>query len=194
MRRVEAAVLLLLGSLASAAVRHDYDPVSDAVASWTVRAGESVGQRLRSPPVMRTIRGFRMKMLRDGDAPALEYRIGKRWGGQEIASGRLEPSAIAPFFGRWYGAALPKPAEVESGSVIYLALRASAGGNRGHYEVFGTATGRVHRAEFQLQFQFIPNWGAPAALRDDVENPFNIYYGTPTTTYAGGKAIGPDGT
>ena len=75
---------------ATVVVGHDYDPISDTVVSWKLKAGESVGQSF-TVPSSSTLQGFRVKLLRVGSVPPLEYRIGDKWGDNKVASGR-DPS------------------------------------------------------------------------------------------------------
>src|SRR5262247_2406288 len=69
---------------AAVLVSHDYDPISDTVVSWSLKAGESVGQSF-TVPLASTMQGFRVKLLRVGSVPPLEYRIGDKWGDSKVA-------------------------------------------------------------------------------------------------------------
>jgi hypothetical protein len=82
------------GPLAPILAGHDYDPISDAVVSWTLKAGESVGQSFTMPANGGELRRFRLKLLRVGTAPPLRYRIGTAWAKQDVASGEIAAESV----------------------------------------------------------------------------------------------------
>jgi hypothetical protein len=185
-------LLLILAASALAAqhvvVQHDYDAVSDAVVSWTLRPGRSVSQGFKLAGAV-TVTGFRVKLQRWGEPGPLEYRIGSEPGTGDVASGMLrEP--VSPWFEHWYGADLSRPVKLKGR--YYLHLRLPPGGN-GSYEVYGTATREVERAEFHPRFQYIETWYPRRAAPAVFENPANIDYGTRTPSYSGGAAFDSDG-
>jgi hypothetical protein len=183
--------LLTLSALALHAgvvVQHDYDAVSDAVVSWRLEPGASLGQSIALPqhnPGAR-LGGFRMKLQRLGDAADLEFRLGSAKGKADIASGRIRASTVSPWFEHWYGARFPKAFGVEA-SRLFLELRLPAG-SRGRYDVYGTATQPVERPEFQSRFQYVANVDPQIVKSDVFENPVNIDYGAHTPVYDGGSA------
>jgi len=173
---------------------HDYDPISDAVASWTLKPGESVGQSFTVPANGGALRSFRLKLLRVGTAPPLRYGIGTSWGNQDVCSGEIKAEDVPLFFERWCGIDFARPIPLEAGSRYYLQLGVSASEQTGHYEVYGTATDPIEAPNFNSRYQYAPQWGEGSqAEASRFENPANIDYGSRTPRYQGGSAIGAGG-
>jgi len=185
-------ILPALGALAfSAAVScaqvvagHDFDPVSDAVVSWRLAPGRSVGQTVRAPASL--LAGVRVKLLRQGQPADLEFRLGARPGAADLAVGRFAAAQVNPWFERWQEAAFP-PRRVAA-RTIYLELRLPAS-STGSYEVFGTAQARLARPEFQVRFGYRPNWYDAGGEPAEFESAPNLDYGTRTPRYDAGWAF-----
>src|SRR5690242_20703887 len=94
-----AFLLLLCGAALNAAilVKHDYDPVSDAVVSWELDPGSSIGQSITIPAGSHRITGFRVKLQRWGTPRDIEYRLGTSKGGSDLASGRIPAAGVSPW-------------------------------------------------------------------------------------------------
>ncbi|MBM4363488.1 MAG: hypothetical protein FJ104_12475, partial [Deltaproteobacteria bacterium] len=159
--------------------------------SWRLAPGASVGQTLAAP--RQAVAGFRIKVQRFGHPPAIEYRLGTAWGARDVASGRIEPRDVDPYFERWVGADFP-PRPPGSTGPWYLRLRVPQAVATGYYEVFGTSAVELPRPEFKARFQYVPTWGEAAARLAVFENPVNVDYGARTPAYGGGTALAADGT
>ena len=96
MKRPLALFCLCAALQGGVVVRHDYDTVSDAVVSWRLEAGGSVGQSFTVPPGTRRMGGFRVKLQRVGTPGPLSWRIGRRPGGAELGSGTIAAEAGSP--------------------------------------------------------------------------------------------------
>ena len=178
---------------ATVVVGHDYDPISDTVVSWTLKAGESVGQSF-TVPSSSTLQGFRVKLLRVGSVPPLEYRIGNKWGDNKVASGRILQGDVSRFFERWTEIEFDRPVAVNPHKQFYMQLRVLNSVEAGHYEFFGTASERIGQPNFNIRFQYAPAWGSAPSAATTFENASNLDYGTKTPRYEGGTAIATNGT
>src|SRR5262245_1615944 len=117
---------------ATVLVSHDYDPISDTVVSWSLKAGESGGQSFTVPSTG-TMQGFRVKLLRVGSVPPLEYRIGHKWGDNKVASGRILQSDVSRFFERWTEIKFNSPVAVKPSNQFYIQFRVLNGVESGRY-------------------------------------------------------------
>ena len=83
---------------AGVVAQHDYDAVTDAVVSWRLEPGTSVGQSITNPSGAHLSKatGFRVKLQRLGDAADLEFRLGTAEGKADVASGRIRASTVVP--------------------------------------------------------------------------------------------------
>jgi hypothetical protein len=140
------------------------------------------------------MQGFRVKLLRVGSVPPLEYRIGDKWGDNKVASGRILQSDVSRFFERWTEIKFNRPVAVHPRKQFYIQLRVMNGVEAGHYEFFGTASERIGQPNFSIRFQYAPAWGNAPSVASTFENASNIDYGARTPRYEGGSAIGADGT
>lgn len=169
-------------------VEHDYDPVSDAVVSWSLRPGQSAGQSFTiAGPA--EVTGFRIKLQQVGEAAPLEYRLRRQPGGAVIAAGVL-PGPINPWFERWQGVDFPRPVRCDGRYKLELRLPAAASNS---YEIYGTAEAPVARPEFQPRFRYRPEWSAEELGPGPFENPANLDYGARTPRYGGGAAFDSQG-
>lgn len=149
---------------AAALLRHDYDPISDQVTYRVLDSkNSSLGQSFTIPRSASEMSGFRIKLQRIGNPPAISYRIGSRYGADNIASGKIDGGNINPFFEFFYGDDFsPKPCRQGEKYFIQLSLDGPATAS-GSYKVYGTTT--------------------------EGENPVNKDYGFHTPDYAGGEAL-----
>ena len=178
---------------ATVVVGHDYDPISDTVVSWKLKAGESVGQSF-TVPSSSTLQGFRVKLLRVGSVSPLEYRIGDKWGDNKVASGRILQGDVSRFFERWTEIKFDRPVTVNAHKQFYMQLRVLNSVDAGHYEFFGTASERIGQPNFNIRFQYAPAWGNAPSATSTFENASNLDYGARTPRYGGGTAIATNGT
>lgn len=186
-------LFLLCGAALNAAVvaKHDYDPVSDAVVSWEVDPGASIGQSITIPAGVLHITGFRVKLQRWGSPADLEYRLGTSKGASDLATGRIQAAQVSPWFEHLTGSQFQKPIAISSHAIVFLELSlpiGSSGTSSDHYEVFGTATAAIDRREFRTRFQYVASTGRESKRTTIFENPVNIDYGTHTENYSEGAA------
>lgn len=172
---------------------HEYDPISDAVVSWTLAAGERVGQSFRVEGKGESLRAFRIKLVRFGTPPPLRYRIGTAWGRSEFGSGKIPAERVSLFFERWIGVDFPSPRSLSAGNRYVLQLEVEEGDGEGHYELFGTASEALPASNFHRRYQYLPTWGEVPEEEPELENPMNLDYGAKTPRYAGGSALDPQG-
>jgi len=172
---------------------HEYDPVADAVVSWSIKAGQSIGQSFVVPEGCSTLKAFRVKLVRRGSATPLFYRIGSSWGGDDVISGEIQPDKVGRFFERWTGKDFPESVAVKPRQRYYLQLQALQGSGDGGYELFGTASAQVDHPDFNRRYQYLPQWGEGSIEPRAFENPINLDYGSQTPRYEGGTAISPNG-
>ncbi|MBO0723052.1 MAG: hypothetical protein J2P41_19665, partial [Blastocatellia bacterium] len=189
---INAAYRGISGS--SILVEHDYDPISDSVVSWSLKAGESIGQSFTVPSGITSVDGFCVKLLRVGPVPPLEYQIENKWGDGNLSSGKILSNDVEVFFERWVRVNLSRPVRVEPGRQYYIHLHAANGPEAGYYELFGTASARIDKPNFKMKFQDVPAWGNAPSAPSGFENPINLDYGMKTPRYEGGAAISADGT
>ena len=187
--RCAGSLLLLCGATLNAAVlaKHDYDPVSDAVVSWELDPGSSIGQSITIPAGVHHITGFRVKLQRWGFPADLEYRLGTSKGGSDLAAGRIPAAQVSPWFEHSIGGQFGKPVAVFSGATVFLEVRLPSTSSD-HYEVFGTSTAALDRREFRTRFQYVGNTGPETRQVMIFENPVNLDYGVRTENYSGGTA------
>lgn len=171
---------------------HVYDPVSDAVVSWRLGPGQTVGQSIMTPPEGASLRGLRLKLLRTGIVPPLRLRMGSVWGGDKVFSGEIPQEQVSLFFERWSGVDLSQAVALKGETRYYLQLEVPEGGDTGHYEIFGTSTAPIDDPKFVPRYQYTPGWGKGTEV-SVFENPINLDYGAETPRYPGGIAIGPGG-
>ncbi len=176
--------VLAVASRAQVVAGHDFDPVSDAVVSWRIAPGRSVGQSMRAPASL--LAGVRVKLLRQGQPADLEFRLGSRPGAADLAAGRFAAAGANPWFERWQQARF-SPRRVTA-RTLYLELRLPAS-SAGSYEVFGTAQARLARPEFQVRFGYRPNWYDPGGEPAAFESAPNLDYGVRTPRYDAGAAF-----
>lgn len=180
-------------------VRHDYDPVSDAVVGWTIEPGVSAAQSIRLPAGGR-VGVIAVKLRRIGRPGSIEVRLGSRLGGDDLAAGVIEPAAVNPWFEQWCRVALDEPVVADGDVYLQLSLPSDGPGDgpgddgvSSGYEWYGTGSEDVPRAEFRPRFQYAPTFGPDVRRPDGFENPANIDYGTSTSGYDGGHAYDSDG-
>jgi hypothetical protein len=145
-------------------ISYDYDPLSDQVAVRVInRSHLSLGQSFTVTDGISEITGFRMKIRRLGYPPALQYRIGSRYGDDDIASGAIDADRVNQFFEFFYGGDFSAKTCVPGRKYfIRLSIPETADPSAG-YAVYGTTT-----------------LG---------ENPINRDYGALTPRYPGGETI-----
>jgi hypothetical protein len=185
-----AAAEILVGSQQASdkiGIEHQYDPVADAVVSWTLRPGQSVAQSFVSESREVRMTGFRMKALRLGNPRDLEYSVADASTGRQVETGKITAEQVSPFFEGWIGADFPSVQRLKPGTRYEIRLQLSPGGQAGGYEVFGTATDRIDAPDFNVRFQYVASWGETGELTE-FENPLNLDYGCRTPAYAGGVA------
>lgn len=187
------ALLSVSAAPAAVVIEHSYDPVSDSVVSWRVNHGQSAGQSVIIPGGINTVSGFRVRLQRIGAPAPLSFRLGSVRGRADLASGRIAPASISPWFEHWVDCHFSSPVKVRPGARLFLELHLPSE-SPGGYEVFGTATGAVPRPEFSARFQFVANFDPQAPASDDFENPVNLDYGAKTPRYGGGTAYDAAGT
>ncbi len=149
-------------------IKHDYDPVADQVIFRALdREHPSLGQSFTVPKGISQITGFRVKVQRLGNPPDLQYRLGRRFGAEDIASGLIKSETVSPFFEYFLGSEFaPRPCEGGQKYFLHLSLSGSTAEGEG-YLVYGTNT-----------------LG---------ETPENRDYGVKTPDYPGGEALDSDG-
>jgi hypothetical protein len=167
-------------------LEHQYDPVADAVVSWTLHPGQSVAQSFISERELRMI-GLRMRVLRLGEPGDLDCSLVDATTGKDIQKGRISAKEISPYFEGWVGIDFRSARKLQPGKRYEIRLRLAPDSQPGGYEVFGTASRQIESEDFNVRFQYIASWGETGEL-EGFENPLNLDYGTQTPTYADGVA------
>lgn len=164
-------------------IRHDYDPVSDRVTYRLLdRENPSLGQSFTIPEGVNQIMGFRVKVQRRGTAPDVRFRLGLRYGGDELASGLIKADSVSPFFEYFLGSDFaPHPCRGGQKYFLQLSLEQPATDDDG-YEVYGTSTTGEETAENQDYGEKTPDYPGGEALDAegqpivDVDFAFEVFF------------------
>ncbi|HLV02048.1 MAG TPA: hypothetical protein VKZ59_12315, partial [Acidobacteriota bacterium] len=173
---------------------HDYDPISDAVVSWTLKSGDRIGQTFAISE-SQALSGIQLKLMRMGEPRPLILRIRSEWDGQDLITGRLPAVAVSRFFETWVSFGFPRPIQLESGTYVIQLEVEEGSQSQGYYELYGTASAPTDHPQFNVRYQYLPPWDDGSTRRvARFENPANLDYGTTTKYYADGVALNDDGS